>query len=207
MDDDFVLISAVEHHAYCPRQASLIHVEGIWAENTHTVLGSIEHAAVDRAARLVKRQGVDCWLSLPVISVELGVRGVCDAVEMSPTPVPVEHKPIRSKRHLAPAAQQLAIQAVCLEELFSTEVPAGVVFAGRERRRQEIPIDSVLRAAALSTLEDFRTMRDEGVLPARVCDSRCRACSLRILCLVDDEGRPMAVEGVDVFAASAEGDW
>ncbi len=28
-----VLLSALEHHLYCPRQCALIHVDGLWAEN------------------------------------------------------------------------------------------------------------------------------------------------------------------------------
>lgn len=105
MEKASVAISAVEHYAYCPRQAALIHIEGVWADNAHTALGSAEHTAVDRETRLVRRQGHDCWLSLPVHSSRLGVHGICDVVELEPTPTPMEHKPFRSKRHIAPAAQ------------------------------------------------------------------------------------------------------
>ena len=118
MDELPVPISAIEHYAYCPRQAALIHVEGVWADNAHTALGSAEHAVVDERARLVRRQGGECWLSLPVHSSRLGVHGICDSVELGPPLLPVEHKPVRSRRHLAPASQQLALQALCLEEMF-----------------------------------------------------------------------------------------
>ncbi len=105
MDEEILPISGVEHYAYCQRQAALIHMEGVWAENAHTAQGSVAHAAVDRETRLVQRQGYDCWLSLPVHSERLKVRGVCDSVELTPAPVPVEHKPVRSRQHRSPAAQ------------------------------------------------------------------------------------------------------
>lgn len=207
MDDDLVPISAVEHFAYCPMQAALIHREGVWADNAHTALGSIDHAAVDRETRLVRRDGKDCWLSLPVQSIRLGVRGICDLVEITPALRPVEYKPIRSRRHLAPAEQQLAVQALCLEEMFETAVPFGSLFAGKERRRQEVAIGAELRQAAAESLEGVRQMLEAPGLPPRALDARCRRCSLRDLCLVDEAGRSIAVQPTKTFAPAPEGDW
>ena len=207
MDEDILPISGVEHFAYCRRQAALIHLEGVWADNAHTALSSVEHAAVDRETRLVHRQGRDCWLSLPVHSTRLNVRGVCDAVELTPAPVPVEHKPVRSRTHLAPAAQQLAIQAMCLEEMFDTNVHTGVLYAGKERRREEVAIDQSLREAALASLTGFRTMLSIGVLPDRAGDRRCRRCSLRESCLVDEDGASIAESSVSAFVPGPEGVW
>ena len=36
-----VLLSAIEHYSYCPRQCALIHVERTWTENVYTVRGSL----------------------------------------------------------------------------------------------------------------------------------------------------------------------
>lgn len=190
MDEDSLPISAVEHYAYCPRQAALIHVEGVWMDNGDTALGSAEHQAVDRGVRMVPRDGVETWLSLPVSSESLGVVGVCDAVEFRPEPLPVEHKPIRTKFQQSAVCQQLAIQAMCLEEMFRCSIDEGVIFANREHRRQVVQIDKDLRAAALKTLARVRSMLANGELPSRVSDARCRNCSLRDACLVDESGVP-----------------
>lgn len=54
MDDDTasgrrsVPISALEHYAYCPRQAALIHVDAYFDSNVDTVRGDLAHAAVDK---------------------------------------------------------------------------------------------------------------------------------------------------------------
>lgn len=201
MEEDGLPISAVEHYAYCPRQAALILVEGVWAENADTALGSVQHHAVDRGARLVRRDGVPTWLSLPVLSASLGVAGVCDSVELRPGPVPVEHKPLRTKHHLAAACQQLAMQAMCLEEMFGEDVPIGVVFAHKEHRRQEIHIDDALRSAAVATVQALQQMLRLSTLPERVGDERCRRCSLRTECMVDAEGHPEGGQGDPYHAA------
>jgi CRISPR-associated exonuclease Cas4 len=38
-EDEVVMISALEHYAYCPRQCALIHVEQVFDENLYTVAG------------------------------------------------------------------------------------------------------------------------------------------------------------------------
>jgi len=33
---EVVLISAIEHYAYCPRQCALIHLDSVFEDNVHT---------------------------------------------------------------------------------------------------------------------------------------------------------------------------
>ncbi|MDA8072459.1 MAG: Dna2/Cas4 domain-containing protein [Actinomycetota bacterium] len=44
---EVIPISAIEHYGYCPRQCALIHVDGMWSDNVHTVRGAIGHRRVD----------------------------------------------------------------------------------------------------------------------------------------------------------------
>ena len=46
-DDDLVMISALEHYSYCPRQCALIHVEQTFDENLYTLRGRAVHERVD----------------------------------------------------------------------------------------------------------------------------------------------------------------
>ena len=88
-----VPISALEHYAYCPRQAALIHVDAYFESNVDTVRGDLAHAAVDRIGAGSDRHRQRVWRSLPVWSQRLGVHGVCDVVQFGPDgPLPVEHK-------------------------------------------------------------------------------------------------------------------
>ena len=91
--EPIVLLSALEHHMYCPRQCALIHVDGVWQENPHTVKGSFGHKRVDTDPPRVER-GVKMLRGIPLWSEELGLSGRADAVEVHPdgTMVPVEYK-------------------------------------------------------------------------------------------------------------------
>lgn len=42
-EDDYLMISGIQHFKFCRRQWALIHVEQQWAENEHTVIGELMH--------------------------------------------------------------------------------------------------------------------------------------------------------------------
>ncbi|NOY71223.1 MAG: Dna2/Cas4 domain-containing protein, partial [Gammaproteobacteria bacterium] len=42
-----IMLSALQHYAYCPRQFALIHLEQVWAENYFTAHGNLLHERVD----------------------------------------------------------------------------------------------------------------------------------------------------------------
>ena len=46
--DDAVLLSALEHYGYCPRQCALIHREQTYDENIFTLQGNAVHERVDQ---------------------------------------------------------------------------------------------------------------------------------------------------------------
>ena len=41
--DDYLMISGIQHFKFCRRQWALIHIEQQWAENVHTVVGELMH--------------------------------------------------------------------------------------------------------------------------------------------------------------------
>ena len=45
--EPIIQISAIEHFVYCPRQCALIHCDGVWSDNAHTVRGVRAHRRVD----------------------------------------------------------------------------------------------------------------------------------------------------------------
>ena len=42
-DDDLLLLSGIQHMAFCERQWALIHIEQVWAESSRTVEGKHLH--------------------------------------------------------------------------------------------------------------------------------------------------------------------
>lgn len=180
-----VPISALEHYEYCRRQAALIHIDAYFDSSVDTVRGDIAHAAVDRGGPTKDRRGDRVWHALPVWSDELRIHGLCDAVHWeSDGPVPIEHKSGRYKPG-GPADVQVAAQVLCLREMFNTNVPVGVVFSGKDRRRHEVIVDADLTARVKSVVIGMRQLIDEARVPPAVYDARCRRCSLQAGCLPD----------------------
>lgn len=175
-------LAALEHHAYCPRQAALIHVDAYFESNVDTVRGDIAHAAVDRAGPDRDRDGHKIWHSLPVWSIAFRLHGICDVVEFTDDgPVPIEHKS-GSYRPGDPAGVQVAGQVLCLREMFRAPVSTGIIFAGQAKRRHTVVVDDPLATRVVEVADAMRELLVAGTVPPPVNDHRCRRCSLRPGC-------------------------
>ena len=191
-DDDPVPLSALQHYLFCPRQCALIHVERLWAENALTAEGRVAHETV-HAPKGERREGVKTVTSMPLRCKALGLAGIADVVELRSTesglvPFPVEHKRGRPKAHRADEVQ-LCAQALCLEEMLAVPVPAGALFYGQTRRRQDVAFDGELRALTVRVAGEVLCLLASGRTPPAVyAPKRCDACSLKEFC------RPKALE-------------
>lgn len=178
-----VMLSALEHYAYCPRQAGLILLEDGYADNAATVRGSLLHHRVHEPGE-DNRPGVRTLRALPVWHHGLGLTGVCDVVEVysEGTVMPVEHK--SGPYHPGGASDiQVAAQAICLEERMDTTITSAAVYSPADRRRYTISVDEDLRARVVETTERVRTVMDHTTLPPPVADQRCRRCSMNTACM------------------------
>lgn len=189
-----VLISAIEHYSYCPRQCALIHVEQTFDDNVFTVRGRLAHERVDAGipttlddTRIVR--GIPLW------SEQLLLRGKADLVELRPEgPYPVEYKVGRRKG--IHADLQLCAQALCLEEMLDCAVPTGAIFYHATRRRHEVQIDDDLRRRTIEAIEAIRVMLRDQIVPGAVYDSRCPDCSLLNACLPTVVSEPARLRGL-----------
>ncbi len=180
--DDLIMLSALQHYSYCPRQCALIHEEQSFADNLHTARGNAVHTLVDLAGYEL-RAGVRIEKALPLVSERLGLIGKADIVEFLPdgTPYPVEYKhgPRRQRNH---DDIQLAAQALCLEEMAGHPVPLGAIYHASSHRRREVEITESLRQLVVRAALAVREMLRSGQMPPAVNDARCRECSLIDLC-------------------------
>lgn len=186
-------LSALQHAVYCLRQAALIHLERMWAENRFTAEGAVLHAVADEAGGRWSR-GVRRVNALPLASRRLGIAGVADLVEFRPAdggevPFPIEIKRGKPKPHRADEVQ-LCAQALCLEEMTGVAVPEGALFYAEPKRRTVVPFDAPLRALTEATIAElaavFAGRRTPDPTPHK---ARCRACSLLDLCRPQIVGR------------------
>lgn len=195
-EDGEVLISAIEHFAYCPRQCGLIHLEQVFEENLFTIRSRIVHEMVDTGDETV-RPGVRIARSVPVWSDRLGLYGIADLVEFRDEgPYPVEYKP--GRRHGEGPDRQLCAQAMCLEEMLGVAVPRGAIYYAGPRRRHEVEFTAELRARTVETIEGVRRLLRTARLPEPANDERCPNCSLSDPCMpgvVADRSRLRGLQG------------
>lgn len=180
-EDQTVLVSAIEHYSYCPRQCALIHVEQVFEDNVYTVRGELAHERVDEGDPSVM-EGVRVARGIVLWSNRLGLFGKADVVEFRPEgPYPVEYKV--GRRHGAHSDYQLCAQALCLEEMLGVAAPRGAIFYRAARRRHEVVFDDALRQRTVEVIQGVRAMLRAERLPEAPNDARCPNCSLGDVCL------------------------
>ncbi len=195
-EDDYLMISGIQHFKFCRRQWALIHIEQQWAENEHTVTGELMHKKVHDPYLAEKRKDTIIARALPVASRVMGVSGECDVVEFRRcedgirlhghrglySVYPVEYKKGKPKQ-TDEDRLQLAAQAMCLEEMFCTQIPEGAIFYGETRRREPVEITDELRQEVQSIFREMHGYYDRQYTPRVKYSKSCNACSLKNNCL------------------------
>ena len=179
---DPIMVSALEHYSYCPRQCALIHLESVWDENIYTMRGRDVHERADEASSHVASD-VRVERALPIWSKRMNLVGRADVVEFhGKVPYPVEYKSGRHRkgRH---EAIQLCAQAMCLEEMLGVKVEKGALYWHGSRERKEVVFTDELRRRVEEVAAEVHAMIAEKRLPPPVNDGRCEDCSLRDSCM------------------------
>ena len=185
--DDLIMISALQHYVFCPRQCALIHVEQTWEESGRTAEGRILHERVHEEGNEM-RSGVRIERGVSLRSLRLGLIGKADVVEFHRRedgtwrPFPVEYKRGKPKPDHCDKIQ-LCAQALCLEEMIQAEIPGGALFYGQTRRRPDVVFDNNLRRETEEASRQVRELLNSGKTPKPVYAKRCENCSLIADCL------------------------
>lgn len=189
-----IQLSALNHFLYCNRRAALIHVEGIFVDNHHTLQGNIVHEHADFAGYEVAKD-VTLLRALPIWSERLGLSGKCDIVEKHPDGalVPVEYKKSK-RRKFENDDVQLCAQALCLEEMFARPVERGAVFHAASKRRREVKFTSELRAFTEQTAAAVHALVSSDSIPLAVLKPQCEECSLYEVCLPQLTSHPPGLD-------------
>ncbi len=197
-EDDLIMISALQHYAFCQRQCALIHIEQVWQESGLTAEGRIMHERVHEQEGET-RNGVRLERGLPLRSLRLGLIGKADLIEFHKIgkghwqPFPVEYKRGKPKPDHCDEVQ-LCAQAICLEEMMGVEVSRGALFYGKTRHRHEVLFDPDLRRETEETAKRVRELIASGKTPKPVYEKKCKQCSLVDLCLPKPLGRKRSIE-------------
>ena len=211
-EDEFLQLSGIQHFAFCRRQWALIHIEMQWKENLRTVEGQILHENAHNPEMNEKRDNVIVVRAMPVHSRKMGVSGECDVVEFHKSdkgahingregvymPVPVEYKRGEPKSDNIDILQ-LAAQALCLEEMFCTDINYGYIYYGETRHRLKVDFDDEIRNEVVKLFEEMHLYYRRGYTPKVKISKKCNACSLKDLCVPVLNKNKSVAEYIDKF--------
>lgn len=195
-EDEYLMLSGIQHFVFCRRQWALIHIEQQWEENYRTADGRVMHRNVHDAGFHEKRGDLVISRAMAVSSQRLGISGECDAVEFRKdssgieifglegrySVTPVEYK--RGQPKEDPCDEmQLAAQAMCLEEMLCCRIDTGFLYYGETHRRLKVEINEQLRQDTENALREMHELFRKRYTPKVKRSKACNACSLKNICL------------------------
>ena len=196
-EEDFLMLSGIQHFEFCRRQWALIHIEQQWNDNLRTIEGEIFHKNAHNDKFVEKRKDIIITRGMPIFSKTMGVRGVCDIVEFVRDDAagvnifgregkyciePVEYKHGEPKETDVDILQVVA-QAMCLEEMMLCQIDKAFLYYEATRRRQPIVIDADLRDKVKKEFVEMHQMYSRRYTPKVKVSKSCNACSLKDICL------------------------
>lgn len=195
-EEDYLLLSGLQHFIFCRRQWALIHIEQEWAENVLTVEGNDLHEKADNPILREKRGDTLYVRALPVHSRQLGITGVCDVVEFIRDDngisldkeeglyrvKPIEYKRGKPKKHDADIVQLMA-QAICLEEMLGTTIDEAAIYYNETKRRESVPITNEGKQRVIAMTKEMHHYYQKRHTPRVKTGKHCLQCSLRNICL------------------------
>ena len=194
-DSEYLDLSGIKQYQFCKRRWALIYIEQLWEENALTLEGHFMHERVHDSSCTESRGAVLLSRGMPVRSQTLKITGICDMVELHRSPdgipiqgreglwrvYPVEYKLGRPDSRGADDLQ-LCAQAMCLEEMFVTDIPEGAVYYGKLRSRHRVEITDELRAKVRSCVSEMYSLMRRGITPKVKPGKACANCSLYEKC-------------------------
>ncbi len=195
-ENDYLMLSGIQHFAFCKRQWALIHIENQWVENEYTTDGELFHERAHDSSLVEKRKDIIITRALRVKSDALGISGSCDIVEFHKDsngitlhnfdgkwlPIPIEYKRGKPKQNNYDELQ-LCAEAMCLEEMLICRIEHGFIFYGETGKRKQIPLNDELKDQVKSMFKEMHQLFTKAHTPKVRTDKRCYLCSLKNICL------------------------
>jgi CRISPR-associated exonuclease Cas4 len=195
-EDQYLMLSGIQHFLFCRRQWALIHIEQQWEENVRTVEGKYLHEKADQPFIREKRGDKLIVRAMPVKSNELKISGVCDVVEFIRNEHGVELSGMEGKYLAYPVEfkrgkpktdesdiMQLTAQALCLEEMLLCEINTGYIFYNEIKHRVEVPLTPEHKSKVKKMIAEMYDYYKKSYTPKVKTGKFCRSCSLQHVCL------------------------
>ncbi|MBA4537250.1 CRISPR-associated protein Cas4 [Bacillus aquiflavi] len=195
-EDNYLMLSGIQHFQFCRRQWALIHIEQQWEENVRTIEGQHLHQKADQPFIREKRGNKLIVRAMPIKSEELKITGICDVVEFIKDnsgveiigvegkyiAYPVEYKRGKPKVNDSDVLQ-LTAQAICIEEMLLCEVNVGYMFYNEIKHRIEVPITKENKNKVRSAVKEMHDYYKCKHTPKVKTGAFCKSCSLQNICM------------------------
>lgn len=196
LEEEFLMLSGIQHFYFCQRQWALIHIERQWEENVRTIEGKQIHDRVDDPFIIETRGDIVIARAVPIISNKLGLYGVADVVEFIKDevsgitlserkglwkPIPVEYKRGKPKIDIRDEVQ-LCAQAICLEEMLNVSIEKGYLFYNTIKRRNEVIFNKTLRKSVHDLSDAMHMLFNASATPKAKWGKQCPLCSMEEIC-------------------------
>lgn len=195
-ENDYLMLSGIQHFQFCKRQWSLIHIEQQWSDNEATAHGQILHKKADDPYIKEKRNDVIISRAIHVSSKELGLYGILDVVEFHKDesgielngrsgkwlPIIVEYKRGKDKKDIYDIVQLVA-QAICLEETLECTIDYSYLYYHSINQKKRIEITPELRKEVVSLASQMHEYYEQKVVPKAEYFKNCQLCSLVDICM------------------------
>ncbi len=195
-EDDYLMLSGIQHYYFCKRQWCLIHIEQAWADNVATKEGDVLHEKADDPFIKEKRGDVLISRAMPISSSVLGFSGILDVLEFRKSdtgvcldgydglymPCIVEYKRGKEKKDLRYVVQVVA-QAICLEETLGLSLDFAYLFYNKTRMRKKVELTDDLRMIVSDLSKEMHKLYEDKLTVKATSYKNCRLCSLKELCM------------------------
>ncbi|MEK3910548.1 CRISPR-associated protein Cas4 [Paenibacillus sp. FSL H7-0331] len=195
-DDNYLMLSGIQHFQFCKRQWAFIHIEQQWEENVRTIEGEHLHRNADQPFTREKRGDKLIVRAMPVKSERLKITGICDVVEFIRNDsgveingaegryiaYPVEYKRGKPKMNDEDILQ-LAAQALCMEEMLLCNIDTGYMYYNEIKHRVEVPLTAAIKNKVKLIVDEMQDYYKRRHTPKVKTGPFCRSCSLQNICL------------------------
>jgi len=195
-EEDYLMLSGIQHFYFCKRQWCLIHIENLWADNQATKEGDYLHEKADNPRLTESRKNVFYSRAMPVVSKELGFSGILDMVEFHKSsigvpiqgheglwePIIIEYKRGKEKKDLRDIVQLVA-EVISLEEGLDCSINVSYLFYDKVKKRQKVEITPELRTLVYDLSGSMHKFYEKRETAEAENYKNCTRCSLYDLCL------------------------
>ncbi|EFR44845.1 CRISPR-associated protein Cas4 [Streptococcus pseudoporcinus] len=195
-EEDYLMLSGIQHFQFCKRQWALIHIEQQWSDNEATAHGQTLHQKADNPFIKEKRKDTIISRAIHISSKNLGLYGILDVLEFHRDssgiplegrnglwiPLVVEYKRGKPKKDTRDIVQLVA-QVICLEETLGCYIDKGYLYYHSVNQKVEVDITEDLRREVHQLADQMHDYYNHKVVEKAAYFKNCTLCSLVDICM------------------------